>query len=127
MRSDAWTGKETLRTELPGSAGRDVAREGVEAELVQQRRHGDMRIVRDGVAQRQRAMGGQLRHQPIGQRLDGVVVIVFRFGCLAADGDDGAMDGRRGGSAPSLAGRSPISPLVAWSRLDGGASSSGRT
>ena len=54
--------------------------EGVEAELVQERRHRDMRVVRHGVPQRQRPMGGQLAHQPVGQRLDGIVLVLLRLG-----------------------------------------------
>ena len=72
-------------------AGRAVL-EGVEAELVQQRRQGDARVVRHRVAQRQRAVGRQLTHEPLGQRPDGVVAaVVVIIGLAAADGDDGAL------------------------------------
>ena len=54
--------------------------EGVEAELVQQRRHGDVRVVRHGVSQRERAMRGQLAHQPIRQRPDRVVLVLIVLG-----------------------------------------------
>jgi hypothetical protein len=44
-------------------------------------------------------VGGELDHQPLGQRLDGVVFIVlFGAGGLAADGDDSALSGRGRGS-----------------------------
>ena len=57
---------------------RGVAVEGAEAERVQHRREGDVRIVRQRVAQRQRAMGGQLGHEPIRQRLEAVVLLRLR-------------------------------------------------
>ena len=85
---------------LPDSARRAVL-EGVEAELVQQRRHGDMRIVRHGIPQRQRAMRGQFADEPVRQRLDGVVFVLLRLG-LATDGDDGALHGGRGRFAAFL-------------------------
>ena len=49
--------------------------EGVHAELVQKRCHRDLRMASDGVAQRQRAMRGQLRDEPVGQRPDGIIVL----------------------------------------------------
>ncbi len=66
--------------------------EGVEAELVQERRHRDLRVVRHGLPQRQRPVCGQLAHQPIRERLDGIILVLLRL-CLAADRDDGALDG----------------------------------
>jgi hypothetical protein len=79
---------------LETSARRRVL-ECVEAELVQQRRHRDMRIVRHHVPQRERAIGRQLAHQPIRKRLEGIVLVLLGFG-LAADRDDGALDRGRG-------------------------------
>ena len=79
---------------LETSARRRVL-EGVEAELVQQRRHRDMRVVRHRVPQRERAIRRQLADEPIGQRLDDVVLVLLRLG-LAADRDDGALDRGRG-------------------------------
>ena len=96
--------------------------EGVEAELVQERRHRDMRVVRHSLPQRQRPVRGQLAHQPVGQRLDGIVLVLLRLG-LAADRDDGALDGgcrrltwhrRRSSGPPSMS-------------TAAGGSSSGRT
>ena len=52
--------------------------EGVEAELVQERRHRDMRVVRHGLPQRQRPVRGQLAHQPVRERLDGIVLVLLR-------------------------------------------------
>ncbi len=52
--------------------------EGIEAELVQQCRQGDVHIVRHRVPQRQRAVGRQFTHEPLRQRLDGVVAVVVR-------------------------------------------------
>ncbi len=75
--------------------------EGVEAEFVQERRHRDMRIVRHGIPQRQRAVRGQFAKQPIRQRLNDVVLIVFRLG-LAADGDDDTLNRRRVVVDPNL-------------------------
>jgi hypothetical protein len=72
--------------------------ERVEAELVQERSQRDMRVVRHGVPQRQRPIRRQFAHQPVGQRLDGIVLILLRLG-LAADGDDGALHGRCGRQA----------------------------
>ena len=51
--------------------------EGVHTELVQKRCHRDLRMASDGVAQRQRAMRGQLRHKPVGQRADGIIVVLL--------------------------------------------------
>ena len=83
---------------------------GVEAELVEKRRHGDVRVLRHRVAQRERPVRGQLDQQPLGQRRDGVV-LVFRRQGFAADGDDGD-DARRArpgwnSSAPSASAWSP--------------------
>jgi hypothetical protein len=68
--------------------------EDIEAELVEEQRHGDMRVVRHGVAQRQRPICGQLNEEPVRERLDDVVIIVLGIR-LAADGDDGPLR-RRG-------------------------------
>jgi hypothetical protein len=46
----------------------------------------------DGVAQRQRAMRGQLRHKPVGQRTDGIIVFLLVRTCLPCDRDRGALD-----------------------------------
>ena len=66
-----------------------------QAELVQQRRHRDVGIVCHRIPQRQRAIGGQLADQPVRQRLDGILLVLLGLG-LAADRDDGALDGRCG-------------------------------
>ncbi len=42
--------------------------EGVRHQLVQQRRHGDMRVVGDRIAQRQGAVSGQFGEKTIGER-----------------------------------------------------------
>ena len=52
---------------LQASAWRGVL-EGVEAELVQQRRQGDLRIVGDGISQCQGTVSGELADQPFRQR-----------------------------------------------------------
>ena len=65
---------------------------------MQHRLEGDVRIVRQRISQRQGAMGGELGHQPIGQRTDGFVLVRrVRLGTRrrAADGDDGPLDERR--------------------------------
>ena len=77
------------------ATGRVGVDEGVAQKLVQQHGHGDVRMFRQRVAQRQGAMGGQLDHETLGQRLDAVFLIVLGLGGLAADGDDRALDGRR--------------------------------
>ena len=51
--------------------------EGIHTELVQKRGHRDLRMASDGIAQRQRAMRGQLRHKPVGQRADSIIVLVL--------------------------------------------------
>lgn len=58
---------------------------------VQERRHGDMRVVGERLVEREGAMGGEFDHQPFGKRLDAVVLVVLRIHRLAADGDDGAL------------------------------------
>ena len=45
--------------------------ESVDTELVQKRSHRDLRIARNRVPQRERAMRGQLHDEPVGQRPDG--------------------------------------------------------
>ena len=51
-----------------------------------------MRVVPHGVPQCQRPVSRQLAHQPVGQWLDGVILILLRRS-FAADRDDGALDG----------------------------------
>ena len=68
--------------------------EGVETEFVEKRRHRDMGVVRDGVAQRERPVRCQLQHKTLGQWRD-CVVLVFRLRGFAADGDNGDMWGAR--------------------------------
>jgi hypothetical protein len=46
---------------------------------------------------------GQLAHKPVGQWLDGIVVVLFRV-CLAADRDDGALAGVRARSGGAVRG-----------------------
>ena len=75
--------------------------ESVQAEFVQQRRHRDMRVVRHRIPQRQRAIGGQLAQQAVRQRLDGILLVFLGLG-LAADRDDGTLDGRRGSLAATV-------------------------
>jgi hypothetical protein len=94
---------------------------------VQQRRHRDMRIVGERVAQRERAMGGQFDHQPLGQRLDDVVLVLLRLGRLAADGDDGALDAAPGIGDRRRRGHPSPSRHRPRRRRSTGASSSGRT
>ena len=77
------------------AAGRVGVDEGVAQKLVQQHGHGDVRMFCQRVAQSQGAMGGQLDHETLGQRLDAVFLILLGLGGLAADGDDRALDGRR--------------------------------
>ena len=54
---------------------------------MQQCRHRDMRVGRHGVAQRERAIGRELHHQAVGQRLDAVLFFVLRLR-LAANRDN---------------------------------------
>jgi len=77
--------------------------EGVEAELVRERRQRNLRVVRHSLPQRQRPVRGQLAHQPVGQWLEGIVVVLFRV-CLAADRDDGALAGVRAMSGGAVRG-----------------------
>ena len=65
--------------------------ESVHTELVQKRCHRDLRMASDGVAQRQRAMRGEFRHKPVGQRPDGVIVVLLIRTCLPCDRDGGAL------------------------------------
>jgi hypothetical protein len=62
--------------------------ECVEAEFVEKRGHGDMRVVRDGVLQCERPMRGQFRDEPIRQRLHAAVFDLIVLGWRTADGDD---------------------------------------
>ena len=68
-------------------AGRPV--EGVAAEFVQQRRHCDVRIVRQGVTQGERPVRCQLGDDAIGQRRNAVLLFVLNLS-LAADRYNGA-------------------------------------
>lgn len=77
------------------AARRRSVPEGVADQLVQQHRHGDPWIFRHGVAQRHGAMSRQLDHESFGQGLEAVVLVLLRFGRLASDGDDRALDRRR--------------------------------
>jgi hypothetical protein len=98
LRSAACTGKEDMPHRHFKTAVPHVVPKGVETELVKKRRHRDVWVLRDRVAQRERPMRGQLDQQPLGQWRDGVV-LVFRGQGFAADGDDGTMHGgcSRGG------------------------------
>ena len=78
------------------AAGRCGAPEGVADQLVQQHGHGHVGMFRNRVAQSEGAMRGQLDDEALGQRLDAVLLIVLRLRGLAADGDDGALNGGRG-------------------------------
>ena len=72
---------------------------------MQHRLEGDVRIVRQRIAQRQGAMGGQLGHQPIRKRTDGLVLlrrVDLGTRRRAADGDDGPLDWRRLGGGGGL-------------------------
>ena len=64
---------------------------------MQHRLEGDVWFTGQRVSQRERAVGGEFRHQPVGKRADGVVLVRrLRFGSgRSADGDDGALDRRR--------------------------------
>src|SRR5712672_849783 len=68
--------------------------ESVDAKLMKQRCHGDMRIARDSVPQCKRAVGGELAYQPVGQGFDGVVFLFPDFG-LSANGYDSPLNSRR--------------------------------
>ena len=48
-----------------------------ETQRVQHRQEGGVGIAGDGLAQRQRAVGGELRHQPVGQRPDALVILLI--------------------------------------------------
>lgn len=65
--------------------------ESVEAELVQQCRHSDVRVVRHRIPQCQGAVRGQLAYESFRKRLDGVIIAIIRL--LSTDGDDGALGG----------------------------------
>ena len=99
------------------AAGRRAVPEGVRHQLVEQRGHRDMRIARHGVAERQRAVRGQLGQQPIGERPDNVVLPHIRFdgtGRLTADGDNRTLHNRgRGWIDVGVGGRAGrIAPCV---------------
>ena len=57
--------------------------------------HRDLRMASDGVAQRQRAMRDEFHHKPVGQRPDGVIVVLLIRTCLPCDRDGGALNRRR--------------------------------
>jgi hypothetical protein len=79
---------------LQAGAGGGRPLEGVAHELVQQGGKRDLGIGAHGIAERQGAVRSQLGNEPFGQRLDDVfLVVILRFGRLAADGDDGALNG----------------------------------
>ena len=62
-------------------------------EIVQNRLESDGRIVRQSIAQRQGTMCGQFGDEPIGERLDGVIVLLLDgFRRCATDGDDRTLD-----------------------------------
>ena len=84
----------------------------------------DMRVLRQRVPQRERTVGRELRHQPIGQRLDRVVVAVFRLGVRTHVDDRALHCRRRAARTPGL-----VRPLLpaGFRVVIGGASSSGRT
>lgn len=70
------------------------AHEAVGDELVEQQRQRDARAGGDRIAQCERAVGGQLLHQPFGQRLQPLVLLGLGFDVQAGNGDDGALDRR---------------------------------
>jgi len=115
------------RRGFQAGAGRAVL-EGIEAELVQQHRQGDLRVVRHRIPQRQGAVGRQLADQPLRQRLDDVVSVVVIIRLAAADGDDGALHIRGGRCRPvSVANRSSkamsearTALSVSWRRITEG-------
>ena len=80
--------KDLVNRDLDGRA-MGGSPEGVAGELVQQRRHGDMGIAADRVAQRDGTMRRQLDHQLFGERPDDVHVLLW-LDRPAVDGDDGA-------------------------------------
>ena len=89
-------GKEDMPNRRLQRAGGAAVLEGVGDQLVQQRRHRDVRIVGQSVAKGQRAVRGQLGGESIRQWLDRVVLVLLGLGRLATDGDDGALDDRLG-------------------------------
>ena len=65
--------------DLQATARRREAIECRQHEIVQHRREGHGRIARQRIAKRQRPMCGQFGDEPVRQRLDGVVLVIFRF------------------------------------------------
>ncbi len=85
-----------------------MRQEAIGDQPMQQRRHGDMRVRRHGIAERQRAMRGQLADEPIGQRPDALkLFVLLGFGRRAAHRDDSALHTSR----LATHGRTTIAPL----------------
>ena len=70
------------------AAGLSVRAEHGQAQGVQQRDEGCFRCIGEGIAQRERAFGGQFGDEPVGKRTDGVVLLIsaMRILHLAANG-----------------------------------------
>ena len=78
---------------LQAAARRCEAVEGCQHKIMQHRLEGDCWIVRQRIAQGQRAMCGQLGDEPIRQRFNRVVVFLLDGFCRrATDGDDRTLD-----------------------------------
>ena len=106
------------------TARRGEAIECRQHKIVQHGLEGDGRVVCQRIAQRQRAMCGQLGDQPIRQRLDRVVVLLLDgFGWRAANGDNRTFDSGIG--IWSVVGLS-VALCFVLGLDDAGASSSGR-
>jgi hypothetical protein len=68
--------------------------ERTQAERVQYRREGHSRILRQGITQRQHAMRRELGDEPVGQRLETVILLRLRLRigmAVGADADDGTL------------------------------------
>jgi hypothetical protein len=65
--------------------------EHIEAELMQKRGHGDMRIACHGLLQREGSMRGQLADKSIRQRPHAVLLVLIVLDRRSAEGDDGAL------------------------------------
>ena len=76
--------------------------EGVEHQLVQQRRQRDLWTARHCIAQRQRTVRRQLRHQAFGKGPDAVLLLRFVSGRRPPDGDDGPLHRRLRGRTISV-------------------------
>ena len=102
-----------LRADLQAGVG-GIAVERVQDEHMQHRQERRVEVASDGVAERQRAVRGQLRDEAIGEGAQDVVLFGFRLGdcrCrpLAVDRDFGTGRGL-GMAAPATATSASLSP-----------------